>query len=127
MAKLVENSPWRTMYKEYQDHERMITTIKAACYQSNVSDNSPLYKWLRFDVVQSLESCTPVMQHYMDIRDLQKFWEFEWKTVLPIFEKVIDAYKKIPKNMIGTLEWFLIKTCTDKIFYRYVKIKERNE
>lgn len=114
------------MYKECQDHERMITIIKAACYQSNVSDTSPLYKWLRFDVVQSLEYCTPVLQHYMDIRDLQKFREFEWKTVLPIFEKVIDAYKKIPKKMIGTPEWFLIKTCTDKIFYRYVKVKERN-
>lgn len=114
------------MHKECQDYEMMITSIKAACYQSNVSDTSSLYKWLRLDVVQSLESCTPVLRHYMDIRDLQKFCEFELKTVLPILEKVIDTYKKIPKKMIGTPEWFLIKTCADKIIYRYVKVKDRN-
>lgn len=114
------------MHKECQDYENMILSIKLACHRSNVSDTNPLYIWVRFNVVQSLESCTPVLQHYMDICDLQKFCEFELKTVLPIFEKVIDTYKKIPKKMIGTPEWFLIKTCADKIIYRYVKVKDRN-
>lgn len=113
------------MAEEYQKIDMLILHVKASCHQTKLLEDNPLWRWLRFDVVKSLESCQPLMLHYMDLYDYQKFLEFEIGYVLPIVEKVMDATKRIPSHMIGTPEYFLIKKVTDKAMLVYVDLKEK--
>lgn len=113
------------MVEEYQKIDRFILHVKASCHQTELPEDNLLWHWLRFDVVKSLESCQPMMLHYMDLHDYQKFLEFEMMHVLPIAEKVMRAMKRMPSHMIGTPEYFLIKKVSDKAALVYVTLKEK--
>lgn len=118
-------STYKQMMEEYNDFDRMILTVKVACHSfDDISEDNPLWHWLRFDVVKSLESCQPMMLHYMDEHDYQKFREFQIRYALPMLEKIIGAWKTMPRSLIGRPEWFLMKKVVDKVFIKYIDLKE---
>lgn len=118
-------TPYTKMREEYEKIDRFILHVKASCHQTELPEENPLWHWLRFDVVKSLESCQSMMLHYLDLHDYQKFLEFEIGYVLPIVEKVIGAMQRIPTSMVGTPEYFLIKNVSDKAKLVYVDLKEK--
>lgn len=120
-------SNYQSMRDCLSNFERTKNYIICQCHRCELPDDNKLYQWLRFDVVQSMESCIPMMNHYIDLHDMQKFSQFMFQKALPILVKVQDAFKKMPIGMYQTPEWFLLKNISDKVSFLYVKIKEVNE